>query len=76
MKQKRWTCRICGATGWRSSSGTLPAHDRPQGGSCRASGQRTEREFKHRLGDEIAEQERGWAARDAALDKLARQGKR
>lgn len=41
----RWRCRHCGTAGW----GAMPPHDRPTGVSCRASGQRSEREAKAAL---------------------------
>jgi hypothetical protein len=41
----RWYCRYCGTAGW-SRDGILRPHDRKEGGSCRASGQRSERELK------------------------------
>lgn len=53
----RWHCPHCGGTGW-SRDGSLPAHDRPSGKSCRPSGQISEAEIKARLGRRFDEQAR------------------
>ena len=56
-KQRRWYCRACGAAGW-SKDGTSPPHNRPEGLSCSASGQVSERIAQKRLAQEIREQEK------------------
>lgn len=38
----RWSCPHCKATGF---GWVMPTHDRPAGGSCRKSGQRSETEI-------------------------------
>ena len=43
MTQRRWTCPHCHAEGW-SADGAMPPHDRSAGGSCRPSGQVSDRE--------------------------------
>lgn len=42
MRRNRWRCSHCGTCGW----GRMPPHDRPEGKSCRMSGQKSEREIK------------------------------
>ncbi len=48
----RWRCPHCGTCGW-SSSGAIPPHDRQIGGACRASGMKTEREYKIMVAQKI-----------------------
>lgn len=52
----RWRCQHCGTCGF----GQIVPHDRPEGISCRPSGQMSERAIRVRL-NELIEMERALA---------------
>jgi len=52
IKQNRWRCQHCGTCGFGIS---IPPHDRPEGVSCRASGQKSEREIQRSFRPTIPE---------------------
>lgn len=51
----RWRCSKCGTTGW-SKDGAVPTHNRSEGGSCRASGQKPETEIKRDLARKLKQE--------------------
>ena len=67
----RWQCPYCRGEGW-SSDGSMPPHDRHGGGSCRPSGQRSEREIKREIKRDLDLDDLDEAIQDAICDDEGR----